>query len=415
MRSLAVESTIIQVLITLTVLLFAAKMMSKLMQRIRQPVVLGEIIAGIIVSPFALGGLPLIDGRPLVVIDETILIIGEISAIIILFVAGMGTTPREFMKLGAPSFTIGALGVVVPFFAGYFVFTALGIEVLPAIIVATALTATSIAISVQVLNELGRLHSREGRLILGAAVADDVLGIAVLSVVLTMVRTGNVNPEIGGVSMLLLQVLGIYAAILVASVVLVPRLLDSRIWKPRGSPEVAATAACFAVSGAAAFAGLSPIVGAFAAGMSVTASKAFHQIREYAEKLEVVFAPLFFAIIGARVDLRGVNLEILALAGVMIAVAVVTKLAGCGLPSMIFMKDRGKSMKVGIGMISRGEVGLIVAAAGASAGILSGGLYTTVVIMVAVSTIITPIWLKMAYRNDPPGSAAAVVEKEEAK
>jgi Kef-type K+ transport system membrane component KefB len=365
------------------------------------------------ISPFALGGLPLINGQPLIVLDETILFIGEISAIIILFVAGMGTTPKEFKKLGAPSFTVGALGVIAPFFVGYFVLTAMGVDVLPSIIVATALTATSIAISVTVLNELGRLHSREGRLILGAAVADDVLAIAVLSVILTMVRTGNINPDIAGVSLLLLQILGIYAAILVASVFAIPRLLDSRLWKPRGSTEAAATAACFAVSGVAAFAGLSPIVGAFTAGMAVTASKAFHQIKEYAEKLEVFFGPLFFVIIGARVDLRGVNLEVLLLAGIVVAISVATKLAGCGLPSMIFLKDRRKAMKVGIGMISRGEVGLIVAAAGASAGVLSGSLYSTVVIMVAVSTIITPVWLKIAYKKDPPEPAiVSVAEKD---
>lgn len=175
-------------------LLFAAKLLASLMRKIRQPIVLGEIIAGIIIGPFALGGIPFYDGQPLVVLDETVLHIGEIAAIIILFVAGMNTTPREFMKLGAPSFTVGALGVIAPFFVGYFVLIALGVEVLPAIIVATVLTATSIAISVQVLNELGRLQSREGRLILGAAVADDVLAIAVLSVVLTMVNTGRSAP-----------------------------------------------------------------------------------------------------------------------------------------------------------------------------------------------------------------------------
>ncbi|MER3407996.1 MAG: hypothetical protein C4292_04365, partial [Nitrososphaera sp.] len=192
--------------------------------------------------------MPLVDGQPLVVIDAAVVQVGEIAAIIILFVAGMQTTPREFLKLGAPSFAVGALGVVVPFFAGYFVLSALlGVPAMPAIIVATALTATSIAISVQVLNELGRLGSREGRLILGAAVADDVLGIAVLSVVLTMVNMGAITADIPNITFLLLPILGIYGAILAASVVLLPRLLDSqRLWgQYRGSTEVAATAACF--------------------------------------------------------------------------------------------------------------------------------------------------------------------------
>ncbi|MEW6603843.1 MAG: cation:proton antiporter [Thermoproteota archaeon] len=131
------------------------------------------------------------------------------------------------MKLGAPSFIVGALGVVAPFFIGCFVFVAMDVASLPAIIiVVTALTATIIAISVQVLNDLGRLHSREGRLILGATAADDVLAIAVLSVVLNMVRTGNISSDINGVVLSVLQILGIYAAILVTSVFAIPHLLN---------------------------------------------------------------------------------------------------------------------------------------------------------------------------------------------
>lgn len=381
-------------------------------QRAKQPSVIGEIMGGMIVGPFALGGLLVVGGMHFVVLDETVLHVGEIAAMIILFLAGMQTTPKEFLKLGAPSFTIGALGVIMPFFVGYFVFISLGVEVLPSIIVATALTATSIAISVQVLYQLGRLHSKEGRIILGAAVADDVLGIAVLSVVLSMTRTGTVNFEPGNVVLLLLQVLGLYAALLIVSVFAIPRFLNSRrLWGAKeGGIEAAATASMFAVSGAAAFAGLSPIVGAFAAGMAVTASKAIKQIREFAEKLDFIFAPLFFAIIGARIDLRGLNSDIVVLGLVIVAVAVGTKLVGCGLPAMIFLKDKRKAAKVGIGMISRGEVGLIVAAAGASAGVLSGNVYTAVVLMVAVSTIITPIWLKFAYRKEPPESS--VIEQQ---
>ncbi len=273
-------------LISLAVLLFAAKLLAGALHRLKQAPVLGEIIAGIIIGPFALGGLPIVNGQPLVVIDETVLVIGEISAIVILFVAGMQTTPREFLKLGAPSFTVGSLGVITPFFVGFFVFTAMGVEALPAILVATALTATSIAITVQVLAQLGRLQSKEGRVMLGAAVADDVLAIAVLSVVLTMVQTGNISFEATSVVFLLLQILGIYAALLLASAFAIPRLLNlQRLWMPNGSMEVAATATCFAVSGAAAFAGLSPVVGAFAAGMAVTATKAFNKIREYEKNL----------------------------------------------------------------------------------------------------------------------------------
>lgn len=410
---MAIESTFLHVIISLGILLFAAKLMAELFHRIKLPVVLGELLAGIIVGPFAIGGLPLFNGEPLVLLDETVRHIGEISAIVILFVAGLHITPREFLRGGAASFTVGSLGVVMPFFVGYYVFTAFGIEALQSMLIATALTATSIAISIQVLTELGRMHSKEARLILGAAIVDDILAIAALSVVTTMVQAGNVTPNIVEITLLILYILGIFAALLIGAVFIVPRVLHvERLWKSKGSIEGMVTASFFAAAGIAAFAGLSPIVGAFAVGMAVASTRVIKQIEEYVGKLEIIFAPLFFAIIGAQVDLRGVNLGVLYLTGIIVAVAVGTKMVGCGLPAMLFLKDRAKSMKVGIGMVSRGEVGLIVAGVGVSAGALSADIYTAVIIMVAATTIITPIWLKMAYRKDPP-EPAPVVEKEQ--
>jgi Na+:H+ antiporter len=410
---MTLESTFLHVIISLGILLFAAKLMAELFHRIRLPVVLGELLAGIIVGPFAIGGLLFFNGEPLVALDETLRHIGEISAVVILFVAGLQITPREFLKGGAASFTVGSIGVVVPFFVGYYVFTAFGLEALQSMLVATALTATSIAISIQVLTELGRMQSKEARLILGAAIVDDILAIAALSVVTTMVQTGNIAPDVVEITLLILYILGIFAALLAGAVFLVPRILHvERLWKSKGSIEGLVTAAFFAAAGIAAFAGLSPIVGAFAVGMAVASTRVIKQVEEYVSKLEIIFAPLFFAIIGAQVDLRGINLMVVYLTGLILAVAVATKLAGCGLPAMIFLRNRGKSMKVGIGMVSRGEVGLIVAGVGASAGVLTADIYTAVIIMVAATTIITPIWLKMAYRKDPP-EPAEVVQKEQ--
>jgi Kef-type K+ transport system membrane component KefB len=406
---MAVESAVfLHVMISLGILLFAAKLMAELFHKVKLPIVLGELLAGIIVGPFALGALPLINGEPLVVLDETVRHVGEIAAVVILFIAGLEITPREFLRGGVAAFTVGSLGVIVPFFVGYYAFAAFGIEALQSILIATALTATSIAISIQVLTELGRMQSKEARLILGAAIVDDILAIAALSVVVTMVQTGNTEPAILDITLLIMQVLGTFAAILVVSVLVIPRVLHTeRLWKSKGSLEGRVTAAFFASAGIAAFLGLSPIVGAFAIGMAVASTRIIKQVHEYVDKLQIIFAPLFFAIIGAQVDLRGVNLDVLSLAGIMIAIAVVTKLIGTGLPSIIFLKERAKAMKVGIGMVSRGEVGLIVAGVGVSSGALSNDIYTAVIIMVAVTTIITPIWLKLAYKNEPVESAAS--------
>jgi len=396
------SSTIfIHVIISLSLLLFTSKIFAELFYRIKLPIVLGEILAGIIIGPYALGGLPLFNGEPLVILDETIHHIGELAAIVILFVAGLEITPREFLRGGASSFTVGALGVIVPFFIGYILFSLYGLEALETLLIATALTATSIAISIQVLTSLGKMQTKEARLILGAAIVDDILAIAVLSVVLTMVQTGNTTPDIMEITFLILKILGLFVALLVGSVLIVPRILHrERLWKSQGSIEGITTAIFFGGAGIAALVGLSPIVGAFAIGMAVASTRLIKQVEEYVHKLQIIFAPLFFAVIGAQVDLRGINLEVLLLAGILVSIAIVTKLLGCGLPSLIFLKDKSKAMRVGIGMISRGEVGLIIAGVGATSGVLSGDVYTAIIVMVAVTTIITPVWLKKVYQKE---------------
>jgi len=398
---------LIHVLISLAVLLFAAKLFAEIFHKVRLPVVLGELLAGIIVGPFAIGALPIFDGKPLVILNETILQIGQIAGIVILFIAGLEITPREFLRGGAASFTIGACGVIVPFFLGYYVFTIFGLDGLQSVLIATALTATSIAISVRVLTELGKMQTKEAKLILGAAIVDDILAIAVLSVVVTMVQTGNMAPNITDIIFLILKILGIFAALLIGAVIIIPKILNTeRLWKAKGSVEGIVTASFFGASAVAALVGLSPIVGAFSVGMAVASTKIIKRVEEYVDKLEIIFAPLFFAIIGTQVNLTGVNLDVLFLSAIVIAVAIFSKLAGCGLPAMMFLRDKSKAMKVGIGMISRGEVGLIVAGIGVSSGVLSSNVYTTVIIMVAVTTLITPIWLKKSYSKEPVAAKA---------
>ena len=245
------------------------------------------------------------------------------------------------------------------------------------------------------------MQTKEAKLILGAAIVDDILAIAVLSVVTTMVQTGNMTPNVVDITFLILKILAVFVALLVGAILIVPKMLHAeKLWRSRGSIEGIVTASFFGASAIAAIVGLSPIVGAFAVGMAVASTKIIRRVEEYVEKLEIIFAPLFFAIIGAQVNLTGVNLYVLFLTSIVVAVAIGTKLVGCGLPAIIFLKDGSKAMRVGIGMISRGEVGLIVAGIGVTSGALSSNIYTTVIIMVAVTTMITPIWLKKAYSKE---------------
>ncbi|NIP62087.1 MAG: cation:proton antiporter [Nitrosopumilaceae archaeon] len=399
---MAAEAHFIQTIIGVGILLFAAKLLAELFLRLKLPIVLGELIAGMIVGPFALGAFLVIDGQPLMKLSDEIKVLGEIGAIVILFMAGLEMTPREFLKGGKASFTVGTLGVVIPFFAGLLIFQMFGFEAFESMLIATALTATSIAISIQVLSEFGKLKSPEARLIIGAAVVDDILAIAVLSVVTSIAGTdaGIESIEPLDVTITILQVLGFFAVILIASVILMPKIVTPRLWKAKGSVEAIATAAFFGAAALAGSIGLSPIVGAFAIGMALSTTKVFEKVENFIGKIGLIFAPLFFAIIGAQVDFRAVNLEILMLSGIIIGIAVVTKLFGCGLPAWMFLKNKTQGMRVGIGMISRGEVGLIVAGVGVSSGVLTSSVYTTIVIMVAATTIITPIWLKMDYKKE---------------
>lgn len=399
---MAAEAHFIETIIGVGILLFAAKLMAELFLRLKLPIVLGELLAGMIVGPFALGAFFVVDGKQLLQINDEIKILGEMGAIVILFMAGLEMTPKEFLKGGKASFTVGTLGVVVPFFAGLVVFGMFGFDALQSMLIATALTATSIAISIQVLSEFGKIKTPEARLIIGAAVVDDILAIAVLSVVTSIAGSdaGVDSIDLTEVMITILQVLGFFAIMLIVAVIIIPKIITPRLWKAKGSVEGIATASFFGAAALAGSIGLSPIVGAFAVGMALSTTKVFEKVENYIGKIGLIFAPLFFAIIGAQVDLRAVDLNVLMLSGVIILVAIATKLFGCGLPAMLFLKNKAQGMRVGIGMISRGEVGLIVAGVGVTAGVLTSEVYSTIVIMVAVTTIITPIWLKMEYRKE---------------
>jgi Kef-type K+ transport system membrane component KefB len=280
----AIGNEILHIVISLCILLFAAKIFAEIFARLRLPIVLGELFGGIIVGPFALGGLLLFNGEPLVVLDETFKNLGEISAIVILFIAGLEITPRE-LRGEVASFEVGSVGVIVPFFVGYYAFTLFGLEALESVLIATALTATSTAISVQVLSELGKMQTKEARLILGAAVVDDILAIAALSVVTTMVQIGNLAPDILDMTFLVLKILGLFVALLVEAVIIVPRILHvEKLWRSEGSVEGITTAAFFGAAGIAAFVGLSPIVGVFSVGMAVASTMVIKQIGEYVSK-----------------------------------------------------------------------------------------------------------------------------------
>jgi Kef-type K+ transport system membrane component KefB len=400
---------ILQAILAVSLLLFGAKLLAELFARFHLPVILGELGAGMLLGPLYFAGLVQIQPS-LIEVNDIVLAFAEIGAIVILFVAGLELPFREFVRGGKASFTVGGLGVLLPFLGGFLLFSLLGRSLQAGLMVGAALTATSIAISIETLRDVGRLRSPEGKLVIGAAVVDDVLAIAVLSVVISLVTGGQTSIEPLAVIIVVGSVLILFAMVLVASVIIAPRLSEAKIWKTPGSLETVLTALFFGMAAVAAIIGLSPIVGSFAVGMALAGANVAERMRDYVGKLEFIFRPLFFAVIGSQVNLAGITWDVALIGAGLILVAVVTKLVGCGFPASYFLKSRSGGRVVGIAMISRGEVGLIVAGLALASGAVGSGTYAVVVLMVVVTTILAPLWLKRVVAA--PVSIESIVTAE---
>jgi len=407
---MAVQSdAVLQAIIAVSILLLGAKLLAELFARFHLPVILGELGAGIVLGPLYFAGLVQIQPS-IIQVNDVVLAFAEIGAIVILFVAGLEMPFREFVRGGTASFTTGTLGVLLPFFGGFLLFTLLGFDAPASLMVAAALTATSIAISIQTLREVGRLKSPEGKLVIGAAVVDDVLAIAVLSVVISLITGGRTSIDPLGTVFVVGGVLLLFALLLIVSVIIAPRLSEAKVWRTPGSIEAVVTALFFGMAAVAGAIGLSPIVGAFAVGMALAGANVAQRMRDYVEKLEFIFRPLFFAVIGAQVNLGGITPEMAIIGVALILVAIVTKLVGCGLPAAFFLKSRVGGRIVGIAMVSRGEVGLIVAGLATASGAITSNIYAVVVLMVVATTILTPLWLKRVVSK--PVSIESLVTAE---
>ncbi|MFQ5970256.1 MAG: cation:proton antiporter [Nitrososphaerales archaeon] len=391
------ELDVLRTVIALTVLVLVGRILGTVFSRFRMPEVIGEVSAGIVLGPLALGGIIILFDKPLVELNDLMLAFAQIGAIIILFSAGLEYTFRDLRKAGLPASIVGTAGVVLPMFGGYYVSILFGYEWTVAMLIGATLTATSIAITVRILQELNRQKSVEGNVLVNAALIDDVLGLTVLSLATSIVVAGTL-PSITELALVTGQSLAIWFALLLASVLFLPRLVHGiTMLRAKGTIEVVSTTSAFGVAAAAGSLGLSPIVGAFAAGMGLAGSRPVQEIREFMRQLKILFGPLFFAIIGTYFDPRQLLQLDITFFVVLLAVAILTKILGCGLPATFLLKSRDKGFKVGYGMVSRGEVGFIIAGIGLASGIFAQGVYSALVLVIMVTTIISPILLRHAY------------------
>jgi Kef-type K+ transport system membrane component KefB len=397
--------TLAPVVLALAVILAAAKLGGDAAERIGQPAVLGELVVGVLVGNLSLLG---IGWFQFITANATIGVIAQLGAVILLFEVGLESTVRDVMQVGMRSLAVGVLGVLTPWALGWWV----GALLLPDrsvyvhAFLGAALTATSIGITARVLKDLGCAQSPEARIIMGAAVIDDVLGLVVLAAVAAVIAAADSGATLsyGGLGLVLGKALVFLFGALLLGVVLSPRLftLASRL---RGQGVLLATALsfCFTLAWSASAIGLAPIVGAYAAGVILEdlhyrdfAAKEEWRLEDLVRPISSFLVPVFFVLMGMRVDLTTfLRPEILGLAAVLTVAAVVGKQA-CALGALGSKLDW---LSIGIGMIPRGEVGLIFASIGLTLvvrgeHIIDAATYSAVVIMVMLTTLITPPALK---------------------
>jgi len=395
------------VLLGLIVILLAAKIGGDVVERFKQPAVLGELVLGMIIGNLALVGIDIFEPFKHSV---TLEVLAEIGVIILLFQVGLESSLSEMMKVGLASFMVAVFGVVAPFFLGWGV----GAWFLPDasiyvhIFIGATLTATSVGITARVLQDIGKIRSREAKIILGAAVIDDIMGLVILAVVTGIITTASVGSELSsaGIFWIIFKAVAFVVAALAIGNFLAPKILHvGSKMHVKGVLLSIALMVCFTLAFLAGLIGLAPIVGAFAAGLILDrvhyrtfTERGEHDITELIEPIAVFLVPIFFVRMGMMVELNTFgHIDILLFAAVMTIAAIIGKQA-CSLA--IFNKGINR-IAIGLGMIPRGEVGLIFAGIGAKLmlkgePVISTSTFSAVVIMVIVTTLVTPPFLKMS-------------------
>lgn len=429
------------VLLSLVAIYIASKIGGELCARINLPPVLGELVGGVVIGVSVLGllvfpesGATAEDSLIMAVLEKTtdlepgsaeavfeaqgevITILSELGVVILLFEIGLESDLKELLRVGPQAAAVAVTGVVAPFVGGtaglYYIF---GVPTIPAVFAGAALTATSIGITAKVLTELGRLNSQEGQIIIGAAVIDDVLGIIVLAVVASLIKTGNI--EITNVLYLVVS-----AGAFLVGTILVGRFLSPFLvgmvneMKTRGQLLLTALVFAFALAYIATAIELEAILGAFAAGLVLAETEKRKELEEQVVPVADILVPVFFVCVGARTDLGVLNPTVpsnregLILATFLIVVAIIGKvIAGF----TIFGRPDINKLAIGVGMIPRGEVGLVFAGVGSASGALSPSTEAAIIVMVILTTFLAPPFLKVVFPEASEAEAEAETSKQE--
>ncbi|MDR1122813.1 MAG: cation:proton antiporter [Endomicrobium sp.] len=378
--------SVFEFLIALASILFFAKIFGEIALKLRQSAIIGELLAGVFIGHSILG-----------IIHETPILtsISEVGAVILLFEAGLSTDIKEFLKVGGWATSVAFIGVIVPYFFGYLVFLYFGLSSAQAIFAGAVLTATSVGITARIFTDLKKLETKEAKIVLGAAVIDDVIGLAILAVVLKLVQGGTVTfrtvASVSGSAVLFL-VLSVAAGTLIA-----PTLFKfiSKM-KQKHIILVMGIVFCFAVSAFATKVGLASIVGSFIAGLILSTTNQSEEIKRDVKPIYSFFVPMFFVLMGTNVNISvfnffvAVNREILILIAVLFVVAFTTKVVA----GFAVLKKGINKLLIGVSMVPRGEVGLIFAEVGFKNNVFNSNEYSALIAVIILTTFITPVVLK---------------------
>lgn len=386
----------------LAIIVIAAKFCGILARKCKAPQVVGEIIAGLIIGPSVFG---------LVGQSDFLAQMAEIGVILLMFSAGLETDLKELMKTGPIATLIACAGVFIPLGCGALLYMGFyGVspwgseEFYKAVFVGTILTATSVSITVQALREMGRLKGKIGTTILSAAIIDDVIGIIVLTFII-----GFKSPDSNPANVIISTVLFFAFAIVVGFISYkIFKKADARYPHTRRIP-IAGLAFCLALAYVAEkYFGIADITGAYVAGIILCSIRDSEYI---AEKMDInsymLFGPIFFASIGLKTNLDSMTAGILLFSAAFVIVGLISKIIGCGLMARACKFNVSDSLKIGVGMMTRGEVALIVAQKGLSVGLLTPVYFTSVILLIVISSISTPIILKLLFARDKSKEAAA--------
>lgn len=377
------------ILLGLFIIIAAAKLMAEIFERLKQPAVVGEILAGVIIGPSVLGWV-----KP----NDLIAVVAEVGVIFLLFMVGLETKPHDIFKVGKKALMVGVLGVIFPFIAGYVIASFWGGSFVEAMFIGAAMVATSVGITARVLGGMGLLDRETSRIILGAAVIDDILGLIILSVVSGLGEGGISGIAIlktAGLAIAFTAIVGLAGSKVMTT--LKPKIQALHVSKPFFNIGLIL---CFGLSVASLYFGVAAIIGAFLAGMAMAeATEDNHKMHQLTSGVTEFLVPFFLVSIGMQLNLAVFrDTSVVALALIITVLAVITKFIGGGLGA--WGMSRREMAQVGVGMIPRGEVGIVVAQIGLGLAAISEQFFASVLFMAVATTLIAPPLIKVLFAED---------------